>query len=134
MWVHAIFVSPEVATTLGIVYVCLRACYPVVWALADPTSGKAPKAAYTWLLFGKTLSIYYCTYPQYGIIVYMVVANALSLGLDFDLNALVIMPALVAPILFGLSLFHFSLGLFPFLQIALKPLFTGNRSFQSLGA
>ena len=33
LWTHAIFVSAEAATAMGWVYVALRACYPVVWAV-----------------------------------------------------------------------------------------------------
>ena len=54
---------------------------------------------------------------------YMVVANILELGFGLDLNALVIVPALVAPLGFGLFLFHFSLGLFPLLQNMIKSRF-----------
>jgi hypothetical protein len=125
LWTHAIFVSVETATTLGWVYVFFRACYPMVWLVCGGANGM-PKAPYTWVLFGEKMSIYYVTYPQYGIIMYMIFANFLSLLLDFDLNALVVMPAIVAPLGFGLCLFHYSLGLVPIAQNMLKPFFAGS--------
>ena len=123
LWTHAIFVSPSVATTLGTIYVCIRACYPVVWLLFNEAKLEPPKANYTWLLFGGKPNIYYCTYPQYGIVMYMAVANILKLGFAFDLNALVVMPAVAAPLGFGLFLFHFSLGMYPMLQSMIKGMF-----------
>ena len=122
MWTHAVFVSASVATTLGTIYVCLRACYPVVWAVWGGANG-VPKAPYTYVLFGEKMSIYYITYPAYGCVMYMCFANILSLGFGLDLNALVVMPAIVAPLGVGLFLFHFSLGFYPILQGMLKKFF-----------
>ncbi|MFO0757042.1 MAG: MAPEG family protein [Byssovorax sp.] len=57
MWLHAVFVSPTRATTLGLVYVILRSIYPI--------------------LLGKSLSktqskrVFFVTGPCYGIIFYM---------------------------------------------------------------
>eukprot|EP00966_Prymnesium_polylepis_P188102 4359848-Prymnesium_polylepis.3 len=31
LWLHATFVSPAVATSLGVIYLCLRLVYPVIW-------------------------------------------------------------------------------------------------------
>ena len=87
LWTHAVFVSADAATAMGWVYVAFRACYPVVWLVWGGANG-VPKAPYHWLLFGAKMSIYYDTYPQYGIIMYMIVANILSIGFGFDLNAI----------------------------------------------
>lgn len=123
LWTHAIFVSAEAATAMGWVYVALRACYPVVWAVVGGANGQ-PMAGYTWFLFGDKFNLMYCTFPQYGIVMYMAVANMLSLGCGFDLNALVVMPAAFAPIGMGLFLFHFCMGIIPIVQKAvIKPLF-----------
>ena len=54
----------------------------------------------------------------------MALATLLKLSpLGIDLNAMVGCPALVAPLGFGLFLYHFALGCFPFVQKAVAPLF-----------
>ena len=119
LWLHAIWVSPDVATQLGAIYLCLRALYPVVWAV---WGGPNP-SSYTWLLFGTKFNIFYVTFPQYGIVFYMALAAVLKLGMAVDLNALVVAPVVVAPLGCGLFLYHFVLGGFPLLHERLKPLF-----------
>ena len=62
LWLHAVFVSPLVATWCGGVYVALRALYP--------------------MLLGKRLSkiqskrVYWVTLPCYGIIFYLLASTA----------------------------------------------------------
>jgi len=68
MWSFAAFVSPQGAADLGKAYLVLRAMYPLIWLARgdfDPT-------------------IFSCTIPQYGIIIYMMASVfALShFGLD----------------------------------------------------
>ena len=122
LWVFAIFVSPAEAAKIGTVYVCLRACYPFIWAVWGGANG-APMKPYTWFLFGKGINLFYCTFPQYGCIFYMALATLLKLGMNINLNAAVGVPAVAAPLGFGLFLYHFALGVFPYLQAAVKPLF-----------
>ena len=53
----------------------------------------------------------------------MALATLLKLGMSIDLNAMVGMPAIAAPLGMGLFLYHFALGGVPYLQKALMPLF-----------
>ena len=53
----------------------------------------------------------------------MAAATLLKLGMGINLNAMVGVPAIAAPLGAGLFLYHFALGCFPFLQEAVKPLF-----------
>ena len=123
LWLYAAFVSAAEATTLGVIYLALRACYPVIWAVVGGAKG-APMMPHTWFLFGKGLNLFYSTFPQYGIVFYMALATLLKLcPLAIDLNALVGVPAIAAPLGFGLFLYHFALGFFPFIQKAVAPLF-----------
>ena len=39
LWLHALFVSPVVATQLGGAYLFLRLCYPVLWAIYGGADG-----------------------------------------------------------------------------------------------
>ena len=105
-----------------VLYLALRFCYPVIWAVWGGASG-APMAPYTWFLFGKSMNLFYITFPQYGIVFYMALATILKLGYAIDLNGATGYPALTASLGFGLFLYHFALGGVPFLQSALKPLF-----------
>lgn len=57
LWLHAVFVSPTVATTLGAVYVLLRACYPFL--LGDRVEQVQPRR------------VALVTLPCYGMIAYM---------------------------------------------------------------
>lgn len=122
LWIYALFVSPENATKLGAIYLCLRACYPIVWAVLGGAKG-APMMPYTWFLFGDKMNLFYFTFPQYGIVFYMALATILKLGYAVDLDAMVVMPALAAPLGVGLFCYHFALGGFPVLHKAVKPLF-----------
>ena len=80
LWLHAIWVSPDVAMQLGAIYLCLRALYPVVWAV---WGGPNP-SSYTWLLFGTKFNIFYVTFPQ---------ARAPSRGLSMHAAARASSPA-----------------------------------------
>ena len=52
LWLHANFVSPVVATQLGITYLCLRLMYPVIWAVFGGEDG-VPHVEYSTVpLFG----------------------------------------------------------------------------------
>ena len=64
LWIHAAFVSPIVATQLGMAYLALRFCYPVIWALLGGEKG-VPFTPYAFP-FPLKVSIYWCTFPQYG--------------------------------------------------------------------
>ena len=68
------------------------------------------------------MNLFYCTFPQYGIVFYMALATLLKLGMGVSLLSMG-SPSLVAPLGFGLFLYHFALGGVPYLQAALKPLF-----------
>lgn len=69
LWLHAVYVSPAVATNLGIAYLCLVVAYPVIWALIGGEDG-APFKPYSLMpLFGPLTQIYYSTFPRYGIVV-----------------------------------------------------------------
>ena len=46
-------------------------------------------------------------FPQYGCVFYMALATLLKLGMGVDLNAAVGVPAVAAPLGFGLFLYHF---------------------------
>lgn len=122
LWVFAIFVSAEEATKIGTTYIALRSLYPVIWAAFGGANG-APMQPCTWFLFGKGMNLFYVTFPQYGCVFYMALATLLKLGLAIDLNSIVGVPALAAPLGFGLFLYHFALGGFPYLQKAVAPLF-----------
>lgn len=122
LWCFAVFVSAAEAAKIGAVYVALRALYPVVWAVFGGAKG-VPFSPYTWFLFGTSFNIFYLTFPMYGCVMYMAAATLLKLGMSVDLNALVMTPAVVAPVGFGLFLYHFALGCFPFIQKAVMPLF-----------
>jgi hypothetical protein len=78
---------------------------------------------YTWFFFGKGMNLFYSTFPQYGCVFYMALATLLKLGMGTDLNAIVKVPALAAPLGFGLFLYHFALGCFPTIQGMVKPFF-----------
>ena len=103
---HALFVSPLVATQLGAVYLCLRVLYPVIWAIVGGKSG-VPTKPYSllWPLNGLG-QIYTSTFPQYGIVFYLAFATVAKLALGLSLNTLVIKPVLFAPIACGLALYH----------------------------
>jgi len=122
LWIHAVFVSADVAAALGAIYVCLRLCYPIVWMVFGGEAG-APMAPYTWFLFGKKINLFYFTFPQYGIVFYLSFATVLKIGFGIALNELVGAPIYVAPIGCGLFLYHFALGGFPFIQAAAAPFF-----------
>ena len=131
LWIHAVFVDPAVSTTLGFTYVGLRSLYPVIWALVGGADG-APMRPYTWFFFGDRLNLFYITFPQYGIVFYLALSVVFSLGFDMNLNAMVKMPGIVAPLGFGLFLYHFALGGFPILQGAMKPYFAKKKSARVL--
>lgn len=123
LWTFAFFVSAAEAAKLGAIYLALRICYPIIWAVVGGAKG-APMMPHTWFLFGKGLNLFYCTFPQYGIVFYMALATLLKMcPLAFDLNSAVVIPAVAAPLGFGLFLYHFALGFFPFIQKAVSPLF-----------
>lgn len=123
LWTFAYFVSASVAAQLGAIYLALRLCYPVIWAVWGGSKG-APMKPRTWFLFGEGMNLFYCTFPQYGIVFYMALATLLkTCPLAIDLNSLVGIPAIAAPLGFGLFLYHFALGFFPYIQSAVAPLF-----------
>jgi len=126
LWIFAAFCSASVATTLGSTYVVLRLLYPVIWALWGGANG-APMQPRTWMLFGKKMNLFYVTFPQYGIVFYMGLAVVLK-AFDLDLNAIVVMPSVVAPLGFGLFLYHFALGFFPCIQKAVMPCFSPGKT------
>ena len=39
LWIHSFYVSDASATALGVMYLCLRACYPVIWAVKGGENG-----------------------------------------------------------------------------------------------
>lgn len=57
MWLHAVFVSPRAAAILGLLYVLLRALYPVL--LGKSVSKTQPKR------------VFLVTGPCYGIVLYL---------------------------------------------------------------
>ena len=122
LWIFAIFVSAEEATKVGSAYLALRFMYPIIWAYWGGAGG-APMKPYTWFFFGKGVNLFYCTFPQYGCVFYMALATLLKCGFGISLNAMVGAPVVAAPLGFGLFLYHFALGCFPYLQSAVKPLF-----------
>jgi uncharacterized MAPEG superfamily protein len=63
LWVHAVFVSPTVATNLGVVYVLLRALYPVL--LGDRVEQVQSRR------------VAFATVPCYGIIAYLLGSSVL---------------------------------------------------------
>jgi len=116
LWLHAVFVSPAVATKLGVVYLCLRLMYPVFWLVFGGESGPPFKPYSVLPLFGPIKQIYYSTFPQYGIVFYLALSTVLKLAFGLCLNTLVGMPALVAPIGFGYFLYHYAYVLYPLLH------------------
>jgi len=121
LWIFAVFCSADVATKLGATYTILRAFYPIIWAVFGGANGP-PMEPQTWLLFGKKMNLFYSTFPQYGIVFYMALAVVLK-GLAIDLNALVVMPSVVAPLGFGLGIYHFALTFGPLMNKMVMPLF-----------
>mmetsp|Transcript_7040 Transcript_7040/g.24042 ORF Transcript_7040/g.24042 Transcript_7040/m.24042 type:complete len:182 (+) Transcript_7040:86-631(+) len=72
LWGCAVAVDPADAARLGAAYLCLRACYPLIWMARgkfDPT-------------------IFLCTIPQYGIVLYMATACAYKGATGSDLKGL----------------------------------------------
>jgi len=122
LWLHALFVSSTVATQLGAIYLALRLCYPIIWAVWGGAKG-VPFNPYTWKVFGKFPVIYYSTFPQYGIVFYMAFATVLKLAFGLSLNALVMNPLIAAPVGFGIFLYHYAYVLFPALHEAIAGLF-----------
>ena len=122
LWLFAIFVSAEEAAKIGSVYLFLRAMYPIIWAKWGGKGG-APMKPYTYFFFGEGMNLFYCTFPQYGCVFYMALATLLKTAFGISLNSMVGIPAIAAPLGFGLFLYHFALGGFPYLQKAVKPLF-----------
>ena len=60
LWLHAVFVSPVVATQLGIAYLALRLCYPFIWAVFGGEDG-VPHTEYSLRpLFGPLKQICAC--------------------------------------------------------------------------
>ena len=55
--------SAAEAAKIGAVYLALRLCYPVIWAVWGGAKG-APMQPYTWFFFGKGMNLFYCTFPQ----------------------------------------------------------------------
>ena len=47
LWTFAIFVSAAEAAKIGAVYLALRMCYPIIWAIWGGANG-APMKPYTW--------------------------------------------------------------------------------------
>jgi len=116
LWLHAVFVSPVVATQLGAIYLVLRLMYPVIWAVFGGEDG-VPHTEYSTVpLFGPLKQIYYSTFPQYGIVFYMAFSTILKIAFGISLNALVKMPMLVAPIGFGWFLYHYAYVPYPLLH------------------
>lgn len=68
LWIHALFLSPEDAGTLGLVYVATRVMYTLIWI----TSGSSMKPPGTIAL---------ATMPGYFIILYFYVSSTLSRGI-----------------------------------------------------
>jgi hypothetical protein len=107
--------------------------------------------------FQRGLSLYYCTFPQYGIVFYLVPSShpqssahrhqqtaailfpshrsplsattprtqalstvaqlgAAKFGVSLDVNALVFYPTVVAPIVFGWTLYNYAYVLYPILN------------------
>ena len=126
LWIFGAFCGASAAATVGGVYVALRALYPVIWAIWGGASGP-PMQPHTWLLFGKGMNLFYVTFPQYGCVFYMALATLLKLGMGVSLNAMVKVPAIAAPLGFGLFLYHFALGGFPFLQKAMLSSFKDTK-------
>lgn len=116
LWLHACFVSPVVATQLGVAYLCLRLLYPVIWALFGGEDG-VPHTAYSTVpLFGPLKQIYYSTFPQYGIVFYMAFSTVLKIAFGICLNTIVKIPVLAATVGFGYFLYHYAYVLYPLLH------------------
>ena len=80
LWSHALIVSPAAAATLGWYVLCLRACYPVVWALEARAGLKDPK----WDHFNPgPIMVMGVSMPQHSINIYLLAAAACALkGID----------------------------------------------------
>ena len=116
LWLHAVFVSPAVATNLGCAYLLLRLAYPVIWALFGGEDG-VPHTEYSVVpLFGQLKQIYYSTFPQYGIVFYLAFSTVLKIAFAISLNAIVKMPVLAATVGFGWFLYHYAYVLYPLLH------------------
>ena len=94
-------------------YLGFRLLYPIIWAVFGKGEG-APFKPYSLIPpFGGFPSLYYSTFPQYGIVFYMALATILKLCCGFCLNSAVGNPLLVAPLAFGWALYHYSFVLYP---------------------
>ena len=80
LWLHAVYVSPAVATKLGIAYLFLVVMYPVIWALIGGESGVPTKPYSLIPLFGPLNQIYYSTFPRYGIVFYLALSSVLKIA------------------------------------------------------
>jgi len=70
LWIHAIFVSAQSATYLGIAYLVLRFLYPCIWALKGTSIPPFPE-------------MFLSTFPQYAINIYMMLSLFLPLKAIF---------------------------------------------------
>lgn len=74
LWMCAVFVSADVAATLGWAYLALRALYPLIWLFIGGEAG-CPIPI-----------IFVSTFPQYGIVTYMALATLLKCDSGDDLS------------------------------------------------
>jgi len=81
LWSHAFFCSAKVATGLGMIYLGLRLCYPIIWLLLGGGGVGAPFP-----------QIFLSTFPQYGIAFYLALGVVLKLGFGICLNTMVGFP------------------------------------------
>lgn len=116
LWLHAVFVSPTVATNLGLTYLILTVMYPVIWALFGGEAGVPTKPYSLTPPFGPLKQIYYSTFPRYGIVFYLALSTVLKIAFGICLNTIVKMPVIAATLGFGWFLYHYAYVCYPLLH------------------
>lgn len=114
LWMHALFVDTSLATSFGWMYMAFRAIYPVIWALfSGKTTEMFKKLPLTWAPFPW---MFFSTFPQYSITMYMSIAVILKLGFDIDLAGIVVYPLVVIPIGLSVALYVYVIHMVPIVQ------------------
>ena len=73
LWLYAVFVSADAATSLGQTYLFLRSLYPIIWMTLGGENGWPGDIG---MLF---------TFPQYGINLFMALSTVAKLNYSVDL-------------------------------------------------
>lgn len=104
LWLYAVFCSASDATDLGIAYLVLRSMYPVLWMVMGGEGGPPP-----------AMSIV-CTFPQYAINLFEVVAVVLKVGYDADLKEVFLGYKTLGVFVFNIAFMSYAMGVMPQLQ------------------